>query len=226
MKDFEAAVADATREHVKSGLLTKLVTDQVAKTMKSIVEDSLSAYSPFGKQLKETIVSQLSIDPSKIGLEAYNQTVLAIIRQKLDSILDLKVREKISKQMEELLGTDAPASIKLSKLVEEFKKWAREQYGHKSSCTIVLEEKGQYSSRWLYLDLEPRQTVTSSRFAMLISDDGKVTFHRFQGVDPKGGAFLGPVYGFERFLFQMYAAGTEIEIDEEDFDNSLVEDSD
>ncbi len=43
--------------------------------------------------------------------------------------------------------------------------------------------------------------------------DGRVYSVRINEIAPKNALFIGPIYGFERKLFQLYAAGTKLVID-------------
>lgn len=233
MRDFENAVALATQELIKSGALTKLVKEQVAKTLATIVADALGAYrSPFAKQLTEAVSASLSIDPSALGLAGYNKVVLAVVQQKLDEAVHVVGREQIAKDMAKLLGTDAPKQIKLSALLEQFKEFARENHERdrdQRRCTIILERRDQYSSRWLYLDVKPDKQKYDCRYRMLIgTDDGKVSACGIEGSDPSKTVFLGTIYGFARTLFQMYAAGTRVvfDLDTDDVEDYLGGDDD
>jgi len=120
-------------------------------------------------------------------------------------------------------------------LVEQFKKWAAER-GSESQCTIIFEES-QYGSRWLYLDQDRKKGKYDCRFSMLIPDKdvaggtctttGTVpSLCKIEGPDPKNTFIMGTLYGFERALFQMYAAGTKIIVDETEFDDGLEREED
>jgi hypothetical protein len=229
MKDFENAVAVATREAIASGLLKEIVGKTVRKSITGIVEEVLSSYSPFGKQLKESLAAELCIDPGKLGLAGYNQTVLAIIRQKLDHAINEVATKKLAADLEEMLGDAAPKEIRLSELVKQFKQWVAERAARapgEHSCTIILEPS-EYSSRFLYLDPKKGSAKYACEFSMLIGkEDGAVSCCRIGGIDTKKDLFAGVLYGFPRTFFQMYAAGTKVLIDQEEFDCRLDRDED
>lgn len=222
MKELETAVLNAATEMVKSGRLEAVCKKQIEESLTSIVKEVFSTYSPFGKNLKETIASQLKIDPSQLGLSEYNQTVLAIVQQKIDAVIDKTVRIKLAKDLDDLLGEAAPKEIKLSRLILDFKKWAsKDGGGDGSGCTIILDPP-EYSSYYLAIDSKPRVTKYNCRFRLMIAlSDGKVFGIHIDGIDPSKSIFLGNMYGFPRQLFQMYAAGTRIVVDERSFDTGL-----
>jgi len=222
MFDLEKHVTDAVRALVENGKLAAMVETHVAKLLDSILGDALRSYGDVGKQIGEAVKQAIAIDPQALGLEGYNLTVLAIVKQKLDAAIQKVGVEKLSKDMDELLGTHAPETIKLSELVEQFKAWAS-QTGNEICCTVILEEP-QYHHRWLYLDAEPRKKWNDCRFALMLGEDGHTTIFKVDGRDPKQTIIMGPLYGFEKTLFQMYAAGTKIIVDETEFDDSLERD--
>ena len=231
MFDLEQHVTDAVRECVTSGKMKAMVETHVAKMLDSILGDALRSYGDIGKSIEAAVKQSLAIDPAQLGLTGYNLTVLAIVKQKLNAAVEKVGVEKLSKDMDELLGTNAPAVIKLSKLIEDFKTWAAGQHGAESRCTIIFEES-QYGSRWLYLDKDAKKGMYDCQFSMLIPDEdgaggtctttGVVpTICKIEGRDPKQTFIMGKLYGFERTLFQMYAAGTKVVVDETDFDDEL-----
>jgi hypothetical protein len=224
MRDIEAAVANATHELVKSGRLTEIIKTQVESTVERILKDALGEWSPSGKQLKEAVESALSIDPERLGLPGYNQTVLTIVRNALDARVEEVAGKKLKADLDQMLGTAAPKEIKLSALVKEFKKFARDRGGHEEgekAVTVILERDRGYSSRWLYLDVDPCKEKYRCAFQMLLSNDGDVHVCKIDGHDPKKSIFLGVLTGFDRLIFQMYAAGTKVVIDQEEFDDEL-----
>ena len=223
MKEFENAVAAATAELVASGELTKIVRKTIEATVGSIVREALSIYSPWGKQLAEALAAGLQIDASQIGINGYNQTVLAIVRDRLDHAINVVGAKKVQEDLDQMLGTAAPQEMKLSTLIEQFREHCAKY--DRRRCTIILEppDGGILRSRWLYLGEEPGQDKYRCAIRILISEDGAVHICQLDGVDPKKGIFLGVLYGFKRTIFQLYAAGAKLIIDQEEFNTELDE---
>lgn len=223
MFDLEQAIVSAVRNLVESGRLTEKVAEHADKMLDDIVGDVLRSYSDLGKQIKEAVKKSLSIDPEELGLAGYNRVVLDTIRGRLQRAIHQVGVEKLQKDLDELLGTNAPETLKLSKLIEEFKEWAANWGATTGRCTIILEET-QYKSRWLRLDREARKDKYQCQFAILIGQDGHPSFTRIEHADPNKAIMLGKLDGFAQRLFQLRAAGTKLEIDQEDFDDSLARD--
>jgi hypothetical protein len=229
MIEIETAVADAARRMVEDGRLAKLVAENVEATVAKIVKDAVGQYSTFGKSLEEAVAASLRIDPGQLGLPAYNQTVLAVVKQTLDQQLELVGRDKIKKDLERLLGTDAPAEMKLSELVELYRREMQENLEGQSEGRITAAfgrddySRDLSSFRWFYLHdgaLKADRVPYESDIQMLFRSGGEIACARVKGVDPKKDIMLGQAgrVGFEKTLFRLYAAGTKIIIDAEEFE--------
>lgn len=218
--NFQETVNTGLQKIIDGGGLTAMIEKQIEKSVNEIVVDSLKAYSDFGRNLSEAVKGALSIDTGRLNLDEYNMVVLSIVRQKIEAAISLAGRERLSKDMDDLLGATAPAEIKLSDLIKEFKKWAVESK-QSHCCTIIIEES-EYRSRWIYLDPAGKKSKYECQFQILTgSDGGGVTFCKLGGVNPKEHLFLGTLYGFPRTVFRLYASGTNLVIDETDFDNEI-----
>lgn len=192
-----------------------MIEQQVTKTVEAIVKDTLSQYSPFGKALKESIEHAVGADLRGLALEGYNDFVLKIVKTKLDRFYDQQARDVIGKAMDEMLQSP-PASMKLSELVDAMKKHVIERESdHDSECTVHVEHDGSFT--WIALD--PKAHVEKYRCAY--------RFHVFQGCagglriegrEVEKTLFVGPLYSFERLLFQLHVNKTPVEIDDYDRD--------
>lgn len=224
MFDLEKAVTDACRSFVEGGKLSAMVESHVGKMLDEILRDALRSYGDIGKQISEAVKKSLAIDTGQLGLSSYNATVLAIVKQRLDAAVHKVGTEKLAADMDALLGTNAPAEIKLSELICEFKKWAADETSD-DRCTIIVDEQ-RYGSRWLNLDPSRGKEKYQCRFSILMPDDGNALVSRIDGADPSKSLMLGVLYGFAKRLFQIYAAGTRVIVDETDFDNYLEREGD
>lgn len=222
--DLAEMVSDAVKDVVSSGKLKEMVEKNIESAIAATVRDSLSTYGDFGKKIKAYLDEAFSIDLKDLGMEGYNLVVLAVIKEKLDKAVETVGREKIKKEMEKLLGSKAPKTIKLSKLMERFKRFAKADYrsdGCRDEVTIIVDPV-EYGSRWINLDPEAKKAKYQCRFRMLINEDGCMALWQTSGIDHKNLVFAGPVYGFEKDLFHLYAAGTLIEVDQTEFDCGLT----
>jgi hypothetical protein len=215
MKEFEDAILVAFRGMVSSGKLSQIIEKKVEETVDSVVDSALRTYSDFGKSLSQAVEGSLSIDKNKLALPGYNEIVLQIIKKKLEHAIETIGKERLEKDLENLLSAAAPKEIMVSDLVEQFKSWVREDLyrnDHDDRITYI-EEKSQYGGGWIYLDPKAKREKYSCQFRLGYGSDGEIFSATISGQDAGKKIFLGGLHGFERTLFQIYAAKTQVIID-------------
>ncbi|MGF7178394.1 hypothetical protein [Azospirillum doebereinerae] len=221
--DLNRLTADAMTKAVKSGALQTAIERGVSKAIEEIAREAVGYGSPFRKALEEAVKSMLEFDPKDLGLSGYNAAVLAVIKAKLDAIVDEQLRERFSKDLDDLLA-QPPNEIALSKLVADFKRWAiRDGLTDGDYCTVRIDRTTSHNSRWLRLDPKGGRSEYSCRFSLLITDDDSVFSISDSGQDLKNAVLSKRLYGFPRDLFRLMAAGAKIVIDTTDIDGSLID---
>ena len=214
MKELEQEVLKAFTGLVSSGRIQEIVEKQVEATVKSILDDCLRSYSPFGKALREGIEAELKLDVSKLGLGGYNEMLLDVVRRKLSYLIDTNWKKDLEKSLEDILRA-APATIKVSKLLEELRddydEDAESEEWEYATC-IVEDAKHGGDLRWLYFDPAPKSTSYECKYRMLVGKDGLAATIWIEGKKNER-LLAGPVYGFERVVFQVRTAKVKIEFD-------------
>lgn len=219
--DLTKLATDAVAKIAEGDAIQNAIEANIRKTLESVIRDATSEYSPFGKQLKEVVASTLQIDAGGLGLPGYNAAVLAVVKTKLDSIVDEQLRDQLSKHLDALL-VNAPKEITLTKLVRDFKVWLRKERLHTGDRCNASIEKTEYGSYWVHLDPKSHQSSYSCQFTIGISGDGgRVFSFSDSGVDMQKAVLSKTIRGFPRDVFQMMAAGTKIVIDTMDIDDSM-----
>lgn len=215
MKDLEQVVASAFSNIVSAGAIEKAIEEKLTKTITSIIDSELQSYSDFGKQLSEHVKKAVQVDFSKLGIPGYNDLILKVIRQRVDANLNEQIEKHVTSQLDELLAP-TPEEIKLSELVADFIEFQAEKQSYSCSCdlpariTLLVETDGKFTH--VALDKE----YGSERYRCpwrIDTHEGRVYSVKIDEIDPKKAIFIGPMYGFERKLFQLYAAGTKLVID-------------
>ncbi len=229
MSDLSIILGTAIGKLLDSGKVEEIIQAKINKTFAESIDEALRSYSDFGKQLSEKIKEALTFDPSRISVQEYNQMVTHIIERKLHDYMEKQAAEGIGKAMEEILKP-APPTMKLSELIEEFKRDAAEWHGHEREnphISVHVEPESRYGSRWISLDRGPDKDKHSCEFRFLICEDGRISALRFSGHDPKKSVFMGGYYGFERDLFRLHSGRTRITVDATTFDTEVeIEDGD
>lgn len=215
MKELEQAITTAFADMVDSGKLKKTIEDAVQGSVARALTDCFHSYSPFHKSLSEHINKSLGVDLSSLGLSGYNATLLQIIKAKLDANICRFADEQFAKSLEKLLA-DAPPEIKLSDLVEKFRRFANDENecDNGISCHLVMSEGSCRGYGRLHLDIKSGKDAWNCRYHISFADKGEIyNISLPDSGDPSKRIFAGPFYGFDRMLFQMYAAKTKLILD-------------
>jgi len=226
MKELELAVVAAFNTMAESGVLQKIIEEKVAKTVSECVGNVLGSYSDFGKALNEHVKDALRVDFKDLGLVGYNEIVMKIIKAKLTDSINTVGVKRLEKELSDLL-VDPPAEIKLSDLVDQFKsRLDSDRRSSRITCIVDTTDSTGLCPGYahVFLDEESGTSKYSCNIRLDVTLAGKVYGLKIGGQDIKNTLFIGPHFGFERSLFQLYAAGTKIIVDHEEVDDYCHDD--
>ena len=206
MDQLKEAVAAAFDKVVASGAIEEAIHKQIGAAVTAGINEHLRDYSDFGKALKAKIGTLIEVDLDTIDLPSYRQLVGDIIKKRVGAVMSAEFTEK-------------PATITLQALLDEFiesKKdaWnAHQLRGEKFTLNINRSENCDgYVD--VSIDEDPNQGRHSScAIHLRIRGDGEVWALSLGGADIKNKIFVGPLFNFEKRLFQMYTAKTRLIID-------------
>jgi hypothetical protein len=217
MEQLNTAVTAALTEMTASGTIEKLITERVEKTVETAISDALRSYSDFGKQVDAAVKKSLAINTDELDIPQYNQFILSVLQTKIDEQLNIVGKEKIERDMEELLSGAAPKEVKLSKLIEDFKEFVRKDNAdeYDENITVYIRiSKGLCSGyTHIYLDPDSGKDRWACRYQLDVNPEGKVYGMQLDGKDVKNTLFLGTLRGFNKAIFHIYAAGSKVIID-------------
>jgi hypothetical protein len=222
MEQLDRVVATAFSKIAESGAIEAAIEKQLTDTISSIIKEQMRSYSDFGKALEEQVKASLQVDFSTLKLPGYNDFILKIVRAQVDANVNNQVAAQVEAQMKDLL-VSAPAEITLTKLVEDFIECKPDGCSCDGSdqTTLHLDEQ-RHGSRWVRLDKNAHKSEYECEISFLVTvETGKIGALRVGKREVDKTLFIGSIYGFERDLFQMYAAGTKLIIDAEPDDISL-----
>lgn len=218
----DAVVLRMIREYLATPDAEAFMRSKVQDSVKRHIESALASYSKLGKQIEEAVEKALRID-GKLDLPSYNQMIVRFIELQVQDLAEQAIQKTAAERLKELL-TPAPEKIKLSELLEQYRKeLADEQddgcvcYGEDDdlniSCRVTDREHGGFRG----IELREKASERTESIYIGITKEGKVYHIRFRDQTIENRMFVGPVYGFERMIYQMKAAGTIIEVD--DYEN-------
>jgi len=213
-------ISGVVEEYLASDEGKLKVETAVKKTVNDVISDSLGRYSDFGKKVTESVGKALAIHDD-IDLPSYNHALLKIIERQVEFAQTDAIERQVASRMKELL-TPAPKSIKLSELLEQYREFLKDR--HQSGCVcdgearFKIEIKDSDTTGFWHVRLwEEADTVTSSYSSRRSQPDidfgvykGTMYTLSFGSGDVQKQMFVGPLHGFQRLLFQMNAAKSEI----------------
>lgn len=214
MEQLQQAVTDSFKKIVESGVIEAAIEKKLTETINSILDSELRSYSDFGKQLGAQVKSALNVDFSNLQLPGYNDLILRIVRKQVDALVTNSVALHVEEQMTALLAPP-PAEIRLSKLVADFIE-ANKPDGcacGESDHISLLVEKSEHGYCHVYMDKDAGKSKYSCDLQVHVNSDGRVYSLKINDKEIGKSLFIGPMYGFDLDLFQMYAAGTKLIVD-------------
>ena len=221
-----SAVSEAALDRiVSSGMIEKTIEKALLNTIQNSIESELSSYSAFGKKLTEKVKESIQINFEDCTLPTYNSLIMETIRSKVNDLMESQGRKEIEQRLTGML-MPAPEKLKLSELVEEFKKDVAYNDSKMIGKNIeyTLEPTTVTKSRWFNLS-KPSDSKYDPEFSMLISEDLTIALIRWK--KPQHYVFIGDGwYGFERRLWMLHAHGIKIELDVNNIDTEVHGDKD
>ena len=218
----DAVVLRMIREYLATPDAEAFMRSKVQDSVKRHIESALASYSKLGKQIEEAVEKALRID-GKLDLPSYNQMIIKFVELQVQNLAETAIQKTAAARLKELL-TPAPEKIKLSELLEQYRKELEEEqddgcvcYGDDEDLSIGCSVTDRETGGFRGISLREKASDKNESIYIGITKEGKVYHIRFadQAIETK--LFVGPVYGFERMVYQMKAAGTIIEVD--DYEN-------
>lgn len=212
MQELEAAIQTAFKGMVATGQLAKIVETQVQRSVENVLNDTFRSGSVFQKALADHVQKAIGLDFSDLGLVGYNVVVRNIIKAKLDATINHFAIKQIEACLDEVLQ-NPPTEITLAELRDLLREHQRNHYREEReiSCHVVMNENTCPGYGVLKMDVKPNVSAKECGFEIAFTDTGEI--YRL-GLPYQGNfdnrVFVGPFYGFERALFQMYVAKTKL----------------
>jgi uncharacterized protein (DUF2267 family) len=206
------AVTSAFTRVIASGAIEQAIEKNLSETISGLIREQLKSYSPFAKLLQEQVSKAMQVDFTRLDLPTYGDMILKIIRAKVDAEAGSQFAKNLEAQLSELLVA-APEEVSLTALVDQFKEHYADRYagGNQHEKITLIVGDNDYGSQWIYMDAVPDKDKYGCAVRFLVSNqDGKISALRLDQKEVEKTIFVGPLYGFERSLFQMHTAGTKL----------------
>lgn len=144
MTDFNKIITDKITEMKNSGTIQKIIEEKISETINSAINSCLDW--DFKDQIKKQIKESVGDIASKIKLNSYNSFIATAIENIVNVELNKDLKEKINTKLTQAL-TVTEKEIKLSKIIEEFKRYEcddEEEYSY--CCNIKKYEEFSFKN--------------------------------------------------------------------------------
>lgn len=201
---------------VEDGTIEKIVKEKVTKTLDDIIGDSLRSYSDFGKQLSEVVKNAMQISFEKVSVVGYQKIITDIVKRKLEEKMMSDISEPLGKEIDELFGDFEKKEYKLSELLQVYMQnnMPDDSDGY---CEISFHvEESNYGSIHIGFDKKSDKTIYKCDVRFSLNKEGKIyTFEVGEYSKHRGDILRESLHGeFDRLLFNIYASGSVIIVDE------------
>lgn len=198
--------------------LEKLIRKRLEKTMEDVVNSLFRSYSDFSKKLQEQIEKEMVVNLEELTLPEYNALVLNWVKEIVNNHIGDHLKKNIQENLDKFFDPIKKKEWRLSEIIDKFKEDCGgddENYGTKMSFHC---EETRYSSDdekymyHIYFDQEDDKDAYQCDFHLFIAD-GKLSSVKSEKGDLAKSKYKD-FYGFDQFLFQLYAGDVTIKVDE------------
>lgn len=134
MTDFNKIITDKITEMENSGTIQKIIEEKILKTIDSAINSCFSW--EFEQQITKQIKESVGDIASKIKPNSYNSFIATAIENIVNVELNKVLKEKINTKLTQALIV-TEKEIKLSKIIEEFKRYECDDEKEYSYCCNI-----------------------------------------------------------------------------------------
>lgn len=215
--DIQGMLQQAIDQALAPETLQPILGKALNETLERAIKDAFGYGSDFRKIMETSVAEAM---PKQVdGLVIMGELITDRIKQIVGDQQDATLTQIIDAQLEGLM-TPAPAQMKLSDLCKEMtQRWGRREFDRpEGSRPSFIKKTSSYGSVSFYLDKEESKDEMECDFELHISaGGGNILSLRVRGEDrhpPR--KHISRRWDDELYLTQLFAAGTQIEIDMRD----------
>lgn len=212
--DLEKTIAEEVKKITDSGFIQEKIKETLEKCLQSVIMDCLCNYSDFGKNLKEKVKASLALADLDLDFTIYNQLICNYVKEIIDKNIISDAKEQIKKDLEKFFIPITKTEYKISEIIEEFKKGIGCDPGESGEISFHKKESTTSDGYIDYrFDEESDRDYYSCSYELRINKTG-LWYMEIEGKDVNK-IKTDKFYGFDSFLFQLYARKIKI-IDDSD----------
>ncbi|MCG3884141.1 hypothetical protein I3271_05525 [Photobacterium leiognathi] len=236
MLNLEQIAINAVSNALNSDALKAAIENKITETIEKEVTDMFRSYSDFGKTFEKTLKEKLQLDVDQLNFTNYNHWLAVTIKERFQAHIEKPTFNQIDNMLNEIMPIAAP-QLSLDDLIESLRK-SKDEYdsSHCGRFAVCFGRDTGYSAKYITIafdeDFEKRSFRTSFNTNKKASDCEysirvDISSHKVVGFDIgyQGDTDKAKVTTYKRDfqskLFNMYAAGTVIDLGDylESFNN-------
>lgn len=211
--DFSNMAVDSLNRMHENGKVQEIVDKHIESTVNDIASDVFGRWSIFNKELKKKVEESINIDVNKLNVQGYNKMVLNVVQEKLEEAITVVGSKQLSEELENLLGTGEPPTLKLSELMNMVKgdEPDEDRWGENASFYCDNE----FSTLcFIYMDEEPDKEKYECDIKVTVyPDTGEIKNVRIDGSEFDNRLIMGGLSGVDKELFKLYTMKGTLELD-------------
>lgn len=214
MNELKTAIAAAFDNIVASGAIEQTIEKKLGECINSAIESQLRSYSDFGKAIEEKVKQAIGVNLDDMDLPSYADLIGKIVRRQVEAGMQSEATKRLEESIGKLLAP-APAEITLEKLIDNFieaKIDSRGDYIRGCDFTLIIDHSVGLTAGYknIFIDEGAHKSTYSCSTQIGVNARGEVYSLKLGGSDVKDQLFIGPLYNFERDLFQLYTAKSKL----------------
>lgn len=215
--DLNKMVNNALAKMTEAGYVEQVVKKALEKTVSSVVDDLIGGYqSDFKKSLETHVKENLNVDMNKLNLAGYNVLLLNAAQEILDDQIQTEGIERVKSELTRMFSPMEKKEWKLSEIIEKMKNEENSD-NDKAGDSISFHYDDSFSlGIHVYFDPEENERQYGCKYFFYISRDeknknsGHISSLKIDNKELTNKQILNGFYGFDKFLFQLYATGATI----------------
>jgi len=216
--DLQKMIDDAFVKMHDDGVIEQKVTAAVSSMIDQVLKDVMGRYGAMEKEITALLTTNLKLSLEHIKLPAYSQAVIEVIDPILrDSVLTKNIN-RIKERIHDITGVVDGGRVKLSEIVTQFIEEVISLSSEDEGEITLIIQTSNWGTTYIYFDEDSYKNALDCKYSMAINkaEDGCRMWHleiKGKPVSIIDKAF-DLTHGFKAYLFNLYANGVAIDIDE------------
>lgn len=209
LTDFIAAeVLRLAGEEALRGKISDHIEKLIAEAIRSAFQ-----WGDVNKQITKAVQDALAIE-GPLNLPSFGNTVMALLRQKLDETVNQHIAARLDEEMTQILLL-APKEVKLSEVVKQMIADLDQHDRYGTHVTCIVEQSETVTGYFhVYLDEEEGKTKYACDTRLATDSEGRIYSLVMDQKDAKTTLRMG-AYGWKKPIFTAYCCGSRFVIDED-----------